>query len=305
MERGFEEKVRKMNVGELMRFLERGGLYAILSAKEGLRRFEKGDPKIEKDFLRLILRAKIEGKEGRKIKKIAAKILKEKFFDKESIEEIINCEELEKKEREKVAKKYILLGGKDKGLLMTIIKSNLSPEIKNLAGEKLLTQKLKNDELFFIVQETTGEIQLKALKIFLRKSKNLDDRIELIEIEKPIEVAEITWQDTLPMIAKENPRKRAEIFFDILKYADSEKIKRNAANEMWNIREILNEEELDQLYENADLITIEDPKVVRKWIDERYLKKAIQRKDFEKLKKVIERTEYQEIKERAIDRAIE
>jgi hypothetical protein len=308
MERDFEEKVKKMNVEELMRFLERGGVYALLGANEGLRRFEEGDPKIEKNFLISVLKTKIKGKmeeKGKELKKIATQILIEKFFDEKSVEEIIDCEDLEKEEREEVAKKYIGLGGKDKNVLMAIIKSNLSPEIKNLAGEKLLTRKLKNKELFFVVQETTVEIQLKALKIFLRKSKNLDDRIELIEIEKAPRVVEITWEKTLPMIMKKNPRKRAEIFFDILKYADSEKIKKNAANEMWIIREILNEEELDQLYENADLITIDDPAMVKKWIDENSLEMPFKEESFEKLKKIIERTKYREIRERAIEKAIE
>jgi hypothetical protein len=303
-----EEKVKKMNVEELMRFLERGGVYALLAAEEGLRRFEKGDYKIGKNFLISVLRAKIKGKmekKGKELKKMATQILIEKFFDEKSVEEIVDCEDLEKKEKEKVAKKYIGLGGEDKNALMAILESNISSEIKNLAGEKLLTQKLENDELFSIVKETTGEVQLKALKIFLRKSKNLDDRIELIEIENT-KVAEIAWEKTLPMIMKKNPRERAEILFDILKYADSEKVKREAANGVWIIREILNEKELEQLYENADLITIEDPEVVKRWVDENILKMPeFEERGFEKIKEIIGRTKYIEIRERAIDRAIE
>ena len=183
MEKGFEEKVKKMNVKELARFLERGGVYAFLAASEGLERFEKGDPEIGKNFLISVLQAKIERtleNEGREIKKIAAEILKEKFFDEKSALAIIECEELKKEEREEVAKKYILLGGKDRYLLKRIAESNLSQETKNLAAEKIIQFEPTKDELISIFLETTNLTQERILELLLEEELEKEDYCYLI-----------------------------------------------------------------------------------------------------------------------------
>lgn len=306
MESVLAEKVKEMRYEELVRFLERGGIYALIAAEEGLRRFELGEEQIGEKFFILVLESKItKSSQAKEIKKVSAKILEERFFSEKSVIAILNCEELERGKRKKVAKRYLNLGGKDKEVLKQILSSNfITQEIKNLAGEKLLSQRLKNDELLLIAQETTDQTQMKALRKFLRKSKDLEDRIILIE-HTPA-VAEIVWEETLSMIRKKEPRERAEILFDILKYTDSENVKKKAANEIWMVREVLKYEELEYLNENADSITIENPEKVRKWIDENILKiPKFEERGYEKIKKVAERALYPEIQKRAIERAIQ
>jgi len=307
MESILKERVKEMRFEGLIRFLERGGVYAVFAAEEGLRRYKIGDGKIGEEFFISVLRSRVEhGKakeEAKRIKEIVAKTLEEKFFNDKSVDAIIDCEEIEIAKREEVAKKYLNLGGKESDILKGILdKSKLSQKIKNLAGEKLLTQKLKNDELLLIVQETTSETQMKALRIFLKKCKNLEDRIDLIE--NTPQVAEIVWEETLLMIRKKKPKERAEILYEIADYTDSENVKRDAIAEMWIIKEALDYDKLEYLRQNADLIKIENPEKVKKWIDENILKMRFGVEGYEKMEKIALRTKYSEIRERALKRAI-
>ena len=181
MERCFEEKVKEMSVKELERFLERGRIYALSAAKEGLERFKRGDGKIGQRFFILILRAKNGEIKGLKeIKKRAAQILKERFFDEKSILEIIECDDLETKEREGAAKKYLQLGGEDKYLLKRIAESNLSKETKNLAVEKIIQLGPTKDELISILTETTDLTSEKTLELLLKEKLEKEDYCYLI-----------------------------------------------------------------------------------------------------------------------------
>jgi len=308
MESFLEEKVRKMRVEELERFLERSGIYALLAAKEGLRRYEIGNGKIDERFFISILEAKIEhGKakeEAKIIKKTVVEILKEKFFNEKSVSAIIDCQEIEMPEKESAVKKYLNLGGKDRYVLKRIIQSIGSVKLKDLVAIELIKQEPKEDELLIIIEELRGKIQMEALKMLFKKGVNFDDKVYLIETVPS--VAEIVWKKTLPTTRKKKPKERAEILYEIAGYTDSKNVKRDAIAEMWIIREALDYNKLEYLRENADLIKIENSEKVRNWIDENILKvPRFEEEGFEKIMRVKERALDPKIKEGALERAIE
>jgi hypothetical protein len=229
MERRFEEKIREMKEEELARILKRKGKDAVLAALEILRRFESGK-KIGKELFVLILRMKTEGKmksKEKEIKKRVYKIVKKNFLDEEVVLAIVECEEL-KEERERMARKYVSAGGKDKYLLRRIVESSLSQETKNLAALRILELQPTKDELISIFLETTDFIQARAFKLLLEMKLEKEDLCYLIMNSEP-DFAEEFFKK---MKREKMIEKLEKEDFDELRLAEDQKIARWATKKL-------------------------------------------------------------------------
>lgn len=179
------EKMREMNTKELKSFLERGGKDSIWAMEEILERIKEGK-EIEKDILISSLKAKTLDsvkERGKKLKEEIANILVEKYFDEKTIEEILDCEQVTKKLKEIVAKKYLKFGGENKNILSQIVKTIESTEIINSVAQKLVRIDLSLDELEEIYYNTEGKLKREIFERILRteiNEANIGDFIDFI-----------------------------------------------------------------------------------------------------------------------------
>lgn len=278
------ERLKNSTEEELLGYMQRGGKIAIEAAKEIFRREGPTSKKALISILQYLKPKRVDQeKEVANLKKKSLKKLISDFLLKEDDLLIILDEGESPALIDKAIDKYFLENEKRSNFLLGAIIRNrkVSTEKKEEAGKRLLEQAKDTDDLLLIEEELEGELQFKAWKRHRQKGMNKEDSVWITGFVPML--AEMNWEKE-----KEEGRIKKlsiEDIYEISKYTDSPKVKKEALNLMWLKRKELTKGQLEYIEKNAELITIEDPDQVREWIKERFLKVY---SDFEKRDKGME-----------------
>lgn len=259
MERKWLEKTGKMSNEELLRMIQRGRMFAIETAKEAIRRFEREDPKINENYLCAILEFKSSAKtekEAKEIKEKIAMVVVERYLNERGFLTILHQDEIGMDKKEFTANKYLEKGEVNNYGLRKIIE--ILPSLRKRAIEKLWSQKnLSEDDLLAIVEYGEGEIQIKAFNKLWKKMKG-EDMAYLIS--EGI-MAEIIWRRI--KAEKRMGDLENEDLVDIARYTNYQNIKTGSLRELWfKRRKSLDEDGLKFVVDNAHLIS-KNPEKIR------------------------------------------
>jgi len=309
LERVITEKMPTMEVEDLMRLIRRGGKLGLGASKEILERlakakFEATPEQMRTSLMEILENAKPswpnaeEVKEVNQLKNQVADLLIEKGLLNERAFIVILREIDSQPKLAKAVRRYHSQT-KDipNHILLDIVRKVQSE--KEWAAEIILSQSPTTDDLLVLEEELEGPLQREAWERHRRKGISIEDAEYIIEAVPPL--AELTWQEIYPKIAKKTAERQAEHYYEISRYTDSLKVKKDISNKMWIIREDLTRDQLAHLEQNADLVTIENPEIVRNWINQYFLRAPI---SFDEALKVKERTKSNIIREEAIREAI-
>lgn len=243
---------------ELLDAIKRGKRLGILAAQEAILKFP------EKEVLYEILKMKVKENskklEERKVKIEAVKIARERNFIDEKFLLLVLEEVEDKRLKKEIAKEYLEKNKKvSRELLKEIVKNTGLRE----AVKRLLKIARTPEDLLPIIENAKGKIRFQALRKIFDIGISKEDFLWLVAFEDP-QLAEIAWEK-----GKQNKifeTLNIEEIYEIAKYTDAEKVKKDALNLMWLRKECVTEEEqLEFLEENAGLINIERPEIVKKW----------------------------------------
>jgi hypothetical protein len=258
MERGWTEGIGKMNDEELIRIIQRKGVFAIEAAKEMLSRLEKGDSNIN-NYLCPILEFKSSPKTHEEVKEIKEKVVM--IAIKQGLSErvflsILYQDEIGLDKKELAGEKFLESDKVTNYGLRKIIE--MLPSLRERAIEKLRKQEnLGGDDYLIAVEYGEGKIQIEALNKYWPKMKGED-------------IAYLISQDIIPKIIwrRIKAEKRMddlenEDLIDIAKYTNYQNIKRESLRELWPKRkESLDDDQLKLVFDNAHLIS-KNPEKIR------------------------------------------
>jgi hypothetical protein len=257
---GDEEKLKN----ELLNTIKRGGTLGLLAAKEAIIRFPTKEVLYEIIRLRKITKPNEKEKNELKIK--ATKIAKEKGLIDEKFLSAILEELSEKTLLREISREYLQKNPKNpNGLLKEILEKTKLSE----ASRRLLKQTNNPDYLSVIAENSKGKVQDQALEKLFKVGIPKKEFIWLTAYTDPT-LAEKVWKKGRE--SRTFDELNVDDLHEIANYTEVPVIKKEATILMWLKREdIVEEEQLEFLLKNAHLVTIEKPKVVRKWIEERLI----------------------------------
>lgn len=257
MERKWLEKIKNSSNEDLLAIIRRGGILAIEAAKEVISRLERGEILNPKIYQRAILKIRPKGpSQEKELEEIKEKITRGLLDDRlEEKDLLIILDEVKSQElRDEASEKFLSQKGKIRNYTLTQIIQKTSG-LKNIAAEILLKQDPTTDELMVIEEECEGPIQLRAFKIHKRKGISKEDGI--FGVWNIPELSELYWREI------KGKNLSLDDLFEICRYADSEKIVREAATKMWRKRDSLDKQQLLWLYKNPQMVKKKNPKKIK------------------------------------------
>ena len=298
MERKIEKEVKRTGNEKLIWLIEKGGTRGLEAAEEMYLRgeFGAGGENLRKILdIRSVPRDRTE--EATKVKNEAAKVIIERdFLNKRNLLTILRQIKSQKILNRAIRKYLAENKNVPNFLLEEMIHSIKFLSLKETLAEKVLDQKPKTDDLLVIVEELEdlerfpkgSPLQTKAWKRLWQRWMSIENFKWIIGFV--LSLAEQTWTRGKK---KEKGKKSiieklsTEDVYEISRYTDSLKVKRETLNQMWFKRKDLTEKQLEYVKDNADLITIEDPEKAREWIHNKILSLPLKLEEAMSLKKEI------------------